>query len=344
MRATWAFGKEGNREMMNKSKIDWCDFTWNPVEGCPKGCSYCYARKQARRFCGDVRLNMASPQLARAGERAFILEAPFRSEHGTVVPFPAGFAPTFHRYRLPMPAQKKKPGNIFVCSMGDLFSPAIPTRWIMEVFDACAAAPWHNFLFLTKYPERYQQLEHMALLPHAENLWYGTTITDLDDADRITKLPPTVHRFVSIEPVHGPIDLDYIAPPQPWPPVEWVIVGAETGNQKGKVTPERTWITGIAGWAHRNGVPVLQKDSKEMRAALGKEPCQEFPEQLQRPNLPIPHCEECAHHTKALRHHNRARGDVYIHTCHNGPEARTVPGRYARTSPSWCPKRKEPLT
>lgn len=49
--------------MMNKSAIDWCDFTWNPVTGCPKGCHYCYARRQARRFCGDVRLNLASGQI-----------------------------------------------------------------------------------------------------------------------------------------------------------------------------------------------------------------------------------------------------------------------------------------
>lgn len=325
--------------MMNKSKIDWCDFTWNPVTGCTRGCPYCYARKQAGRFCGDIRLNKASEQIIHTGTGAYILEEPFKNNKGTVTPFPVGFEPTLHLYRLQMPAQKKKPATIFVCSMGDLFAPIIPTRWIADVFDACAAAPWHTYLFLTKYPQRYQQLEHLALLPHAENMWYGTTITDLDDADRILKLPPTVHRFVSIEPIHGPIDLDYIAPPEPWPPVEWVIVGAETGNQKSKVIPERSWIAGLAGWAHCNGVPVLQKDSDEMRAVLGKEPRQEFPEGLQ--PMPednsIPHCKGC---DQAEVEPQGRRGEKI--TCKaTGQHAR---GRYTRSSPPWCPKRKgEPI-
>ena len=331
--------------MMNKSKIDWCDFTWNPVTGCPRGCAYCYARKQAGRFCGDIRLNKASEQITHAGDGTYILEKPFRNNKDTVTPFPVGFAPTFHKYRLPLPEQKKKPAVVFVCSMGDLFAPIIPTRWIAEVFDACAAAPWHTYLFLTKYPQRYQQLEHLALLPHAENMWYGTTITDLDDADRILKLPPTVHRFVSIEPIHGPIDLDCIAPPEPWPPVEWVIVGAETGNQKSKVTPERSWIAGLAGWAHRNGVPVLQKDSDEMRAVLGKEPCQEFPKQIPHIDIPIPHCSECEAHTAEFRNHDPIHNFTkYNHTCSAGGAPRKIRGRDARTSPSWCPKRNgEPI-
>ncbi len=70
---------------MNKSAIDWCDFTWNPVTGCPKGCHYCYARRQARRFCGDVRLNLASGQITTVttlGGRAHILEQPFKNEIG----------------------------------------------------------------------------------------------------------------------------------------------------------------------------------------------------------------------------------------------------------------------
>lgn len=61
--ATASLPNGRKKAMMNKSAIDWCDFTWNPVTGCPKGCHYCYARRQARRFCGDVRLNLASGQI-----------------------------------------------------------------------------------------------------------------------------------------------------------------------------------------------------------------------------------------------------------------------------------------
>ena len=38
---------------MNKTKIEWCDYTWSPVTGCKHGCSYCYARKIAERFKGS---------------------------------------------------------------------------------------------------------------------------------------------------------------------------------------------------------------------------------------------------------------------------------------------------
>ena len=112
--------------MMNKSDIDWCDFSWNPVTGCIRGCEYCYARNQARRFSGDVRLNLADVQIESmltAVGVVHVLDAPFKGGRGQVIPFPAGFAPTFHKYRLGDPAHKKKPANIFVCSMADLFGP-----------------------------------------------------------------------------------------------------------------------------------------------------------------------------------------------------------------------------
>ncbi len=73
--------------------------------------------------------------------RVYTLEQPFKNEQGRVIPFPMGFQPTFHRYRLSMPERTKKPANVFVCSMGDLFAPVIPTWWILDVLDACTAAP-----------------------------------------------------------------------------------------------------------------------------------------------------------------------------------------------------------
>lgn len=144
--------------MMNKSAIDWCDFSWNPVTGCNFGCEYCYAQRQATRFAGNIRMNMTSEQLKTEAAGLYVLEQPFKNYTGAVLPFPAGFAPTFHKYRLGDPAKKKKPANIFVCSMADLFGDWIPDEWIEAVFEACKAAPQHNYLFLTKSPGRYQTL------------------------------------------------------------------------------------------------------------------------------------------------------------------------------------------
>lgn len=76
--------------MMNKSAIDWCDFSWNPVTGCNFGCEYCYARRQATRFAGNTRLNMTNEQLKTDAAGLYILEQPFKNYNGAVLPFPAG--------------------------------------------------------------------------------------------------------------------------------------------------------------------------------------------------------------------------------------------------------------
>lgn len=115
--------------MMNKSLIEWCDFTWNPVTGCQHGCLYCYAAKQANRFSGNVLINKTSEQLRKEWDERgtrWVLKKPFKNEIGKVTPFPVKFEPMFREYCLPMPAQKKKPAVIFVVSMGDLFGEWVP--------------------------------------------------------------------------------------------------------------------------------------------------------------------------------------------------------------------------
>ena len=195
--------------MMNKSKIDWCDFSWNPVTGCGHGCAYCYARNLARRFSGDMRISIKDPQVKNVEGPAgpvYVLEKPYKTQRGKTLAFPAGFEPTLHEYRLPDPARKKKPASIFVCSMADLFAEAVPDEWIVRVFDACRADPWHRYMFLTKNPARYRRLDHAGALPHDSNFWYGTTITNLADAsNRLPLLPRSVNRFASAEPTnrHG---------------------------------------------------------------------------------------------------------------------------------------------
>ena len=76
---------------MNKSLIEWCDFTWNPVTGCQHGCLYCYAAKQANRFSGNVLINKTSEQLRKEWDERgtrWVLEKPFKNEIGKVTPFP----------------------------------------------------------------------------------------------------------------------------------------------------------------------------------------------------------------------------------------------------------------
>lgn len=325
--------------MMNKSAIDWCDFTWNPVTGCRHGCAYCYARTMARRFCGDTRLNRNDPQMERFmdrnGRTYYHLAQPFKTQRGAVCLFPAGFEPTFHEYRLPDPARKKKPATIFVVSMGDLFAEEIPPAWIDRVFQACEAAPQHNYMFLTKNPQRYESLRAVGLLRQRSNFWYGTSVPTPDTPFFCRR---GYNSFVSVEPISesfAGVDNDFFMAAK-CGALGWIIIGAETGNRKAKIYPQRSWIEPIVEAAQEGGVPVLMKESAELWYAWGDDLVRQFPEQL-RPmptDNSVPHCRGCL---CAQRVRQGKRGDKF--TCKD--TGQHIPGRYTRSSPPWCPRRKE---
>ena len=230
---------------MNDTKIEWCDMTWNPVTGCLHGCEYCYAKKVAHRFDGKVFDTSPLP----GGLHVLEDRPPWP-------PYPYGFAPTFHRYRLGDPASKTKGKTIFVCSMADLFGSWVQTKWIVDVLDACLAAPQHRYLFLTKNPKRYLELDEMALLPLQGNFWYGSTVTS-PSTDYFT-WSYTFNTFASIEPLLEPFGNSYSDQTRS---LGWVIIGAETGNRKGKVIPDKAWVQEIQEYCRENDIPVFMKDS-----------------------------------------------------------------------------------
>lgn len=82
--------------MMNKSHIGWCDFSWNPITGCKKDCDFSYGKRQTRRLCGTVQLNKSNPQIHWNKEQKIaVLPAPFHTESDSVIQFPVGFSPPF---------------------------------------------------------------------------------------------------------------------------------------------------------------------------------------------------------------------------------------------------------
>lgn len=228
---------------MNKTKIEWCDMTWNPVTGCQHGCEYCYARKIAQRFGGH----------AETGERHVIVSREGAAHKA--VPFPFGFDPTFYHYRLKEPQTIKKPQTIFVCSMADLFGEWVPDEWIERVFQACEKAPWHRYLFLTKNPQRLCSLANTDKLPKNKNFWYGST---LDNASAL-RYPGRFrdNTFVSIEPLTEFMNVGLGS----FGSAKWVIIGAETGSRKGKVTPQKEWVDNICEAAAMLNRAVFMKDS-----------------------------------------------------------------------------------
>ena len=234
---------------MNKTKIEYCDYTWNPVTGCLNKCTYCYARKFAMRFGGSFTLSREEKFLELYGR--------------TDNQFPDKFDPTFHRYRLEEPQHIKKPSTIFVCSMADLFGDWVPLNWIIKVFEACKKAPQHRYLFLTKNQSRYNNLASMT----TDNMWFGITVTN--DRETFNGFPETFKRaahypnasdlhntFISVEPLLQKLYIGF----NRFPP-DWVIIGAETGNRKNKVIPERKWIVNIVNECRDRNVKVFMKNN-----------------------------------------------------------------------------------
>lgn len=279
---------------MDKTKIDWADASWNPVTGCMHGCEYCYARRIAERFGGCWRLDLPPDTSWRGnvGERKLmgdyarhndgkchVLDEPEiecavfdppSGYRGKVKPYPYYFSPTFHRYRLGEPQSWKKPRNIFVCSMADLFGDWVPDEWIEQVFEACEAAPQHKYLFLTKNGKRYLELARKGIMPDADNFWYGCSVTRPDAPFFFSNKCKT---FASIEPILEPFDwvpgLKHIGLP------DWIIVGAETDNRKNKVRPEKDWLGGIVNGCAEHNIPLFMKES--LRELMGADFRQEFP-------------------------------------------------------------------
>lgn len=276
---------------MNNTRIDWCDSTWNPVTGCKGGCDYCYARSIANRFGGWTTGGVKTTQNFFSDPP--VLDSPLLLERksGKVVkaPYPFAFTPTFHRYRLEEPLKKRKGQNIFVGSMADLFGRWVPTKWIVEVLDICREAPQHNYLFLTKFPERYVELDHLALLPHEENFWYGATITNAKQmkraADSIGQLRQEVRSFFSMEPL-----MEDVARSEAWEMAyngayaNWIIIGAMTGPGSESQQPCREWVERIVDDVKNElspfyPIPVFMKGN--LRKVWGHDLIQEFPEKLE---------------------------------------------------------------
>jgi len=250
---------------MDKTKIEWAEATWNPVTGCLHGCEYCYARRIAERFSYEGQTLDAPVELqgqwiedARGlPSGCHVLREKVKlKDGGRIVPYPFAFAPTLHRYRLDEPEHWTKPRTIFVCSMADLFGTWVPVKWIVDVLGACRRAPQHRYLFLTKNPDRYRELDYMALLPHEENFWYGTSVTDDEAAQRPQLMRLDTNTFWSMEPLIASVDMS-AAKGCP----KWVILGAETGNRRNKVRPRKEWIDSIVDLCDAHSVPVLMKDS-----------------------------------------------------------------------------------
>lgn len=232
---------------LNKTKIEWTDYTWNPVTGCKHGCDYCYARRIAQRFDGSKA-------------------------------WPNGFEPTLHPERLDdhwnLHMKRKK---VLVCSMADLLGSWVPKDWIEKVI--VSVKRWTDyemnirkdapiFQFLTKNPTRYSEFNFPL------NCWLGTTVDrwpswNLKD---LADIPNDNLKFVSFEPLLS--EMCHMALEHHADRIRWVIVGSQTGP--GAISPEKDWVQCIINTARTNNIPLFLKDNLHW-----PEKIQEYPQMSQ---------------------------------------------------------------
>jgi protein gp37 len=211
--------------MAQNSSIEWTEATWNPVTGCTKisaGCVHCYAERMAKR-------------LKAMGQ------ARYRN----------GFEVTLQPDVLEVPLHWKRPRMIFVNSMSDLFHEEVPADYIAKVFAVMQKASQHTFQVLTKRPERAAELA--PDLPWPANVWMGTTVERADYLHRIRSLKkiPAAIRFLSLEPLLGPL------PKLPLKDIHWVIVGGESGPDARPM--QAKWVFQIREQCQANDVPFFFK-------------------------------------------------------------------------------------
>ena len=227
---------------MKQTKIDWCDCTVNCVVGCPRGCEYCYARRMNERFKWVEDWN--EPQFFPERLKAF---------------------------------ESKTPKSVFINSMSDI---AYWTRkQVLKLFYAMKENPQHRYIALTKDYEKWCKARDEAVESTTEDLsilndifFVGRTV------DRNDRMPDDfiTADFINIEPIEEEIDtwrlVGYVESEDDTfavPAGRAIIVGAETGNRKGKVVPQKYWIDSLVRFADEWKIPIFMKES--LRQLMGDE-------------------------------------------------------------------------
>jgi protein gp37 len=263
--------------MAENSKIEWTDHTFNPWIGCTKvspGCDNCYAKANF-----DDRKHRAKwgPGQPRSRTKTW----------GDPVKWNARHAEFF--------AQHGRRQRVFCASLADVFDNEVPAAWRQELVSLIVRTPNLDWLLLTKRIGNARRMlsdasMHDGLLLTANdeykappNLWLGATIVNQEEADRdIPKLlsTPAAVRFLSVEPMLGPIDLFW--PETLWPDgprmccgghecgcmgqpidpwllygINWVIVGGESGSGARPMHPD--WARDLRDQCKAAGVPFLFK-------------------------------------------------------------------------------------
>jgi len=188
---------------------------------------------------------------------------------------------------LAQPLRWRRPRTIFVCSMTDLYGPWVPDEWIDKIKAIEALCPQHTFIELTKRPERMRKYhaspdrwllvedvaEQLGFSPREldafdwlanqkflPNVWEGTSVEDHDTAQaRIRELQkvPAAVRWISFEPMLGPIDCTFLDRPAFWKGIHWAVAGGESGRGARPMHP--AWLRWVRERCIAHGIPFFFK-------------------------------------------------------------------------------------
>ena len=230
----YEYPKPKGKATFNQQKgteIGWAMWSWNPVTGCNHGCDYCYARAIA-------------------------------TSRDMAAYYPAGFTPLFHHERLDAPANTPVPGRaaadpahgrVFVCSMADLFGAWVPQEWIDQVVASTVANPQWEYLYLTKFPQRYDRLQ----LPASG--WIGASVDEQHRAEptlaAMRKVSGVKVKWLSLEPLLEPIKFSTLEG------IDMIVIGAQSENigQNSSFSPPFEWVADLVATARRDGCKVWLK-------------------------------------------------------------------------------------
>ncbi len=207
---------------MNKTKIEWCDYTINPVKGlCPMACPYCYARATYKRFRWNPEIR-----------------------------FDASVLDDIDKIKVP--------SRVFVGSTMELFGDWIRPGWSDVLFRAVRRMSQHTFIFLTKQP---QNLIKWSPFPDNCWVGVSTTDDAMmvKALDYLRHIQAGI-KFISIEPMLAPVYTGWIDVYFKNAGVGWLIIGQQTPISA-KTQPKMEWIQEIVEAADKAEIPVFLKDN-----------------------------------------------------------------------------------
>jgi len=207
---------------MNKTDIEWCDFTINPVKGlCPVACSYCYARRMYKRFKWNPEIRFVPDTLLQTGRS---------DSHWS---------------------------KVFWGSTMELFGDWVKPEWMQSIFDYIRTENYNTHIFLTKQPQNL-----IKWSPFPDNAWVGVSVTTKEQLRPAIWGLTDVQcnkRFLSFEPLLEDV-LDQVLPTEWDDAIDWATIGQQTPVSV-RTTPKLRWIARIDASCKIANIPLFQKNN-----------------------------------------------------------------------------------